>query len=259
MLKGSLVAIVTPMQPDGALDLAGASQADRLARRERHLRHRRRRHDGRVADGRRRRALPADQDRGRARGRAHPGDRRHRRATPPRKRSSSPPTRRRWARRARLSVVPYYNKPSQEGLYRHFRTIAEKVDLPLHPLQRSRPHRRRSRQRYGAAPGAGAGDRRASRMPPSDLGRGSELLRGARRGGQVRFRRLQRRRHHRAAADADRRPRRDLGDRQRRAEADGARCAQRALVGRYRRARAKRTIACCPCTGSCSSRRIRFR
>jgi 4-hydroxy-tetrahydrodipicolinate synthase len=30
-----------------------------------------------------------------------------------------------------LSVVPYYNKPSQEGLYRHFRTIAEKVDLPL--------------------------------------------------------------------------------------------------------------------------------
>src|SRR5205807_2902577 len=30
-----------------------------------------------------------------------------------------------------LSVVPYYNKPGQEGLYRHFRTIAEKVDLPL--------------------------------------------------------------------------------------------------------------------------------
>lgn len=32
---------------------------------------------------------------------------------------------------AHLSVVPYYNKPTQEGLYRHFRTIAEKVDLPL--------------------------------------------------------------------------------------------------------------------------------
>ncbi|MBI5922328.1 MAG: 4-hydroxy-tetrahydrodipicolinate synthase [Betaproteobacteria bacterium] len=32
---------------------------------------------------------------------------------------------------AHLSVVPYYNKPTQEGLYRHFRTIAETVDLPM--------------------------------------------------------------------------------------------------------------------------------
>ncbi len=32
---------------------------------------------------------------------------------------------------AGLSVVPYYNKPTQEGLYRHFRTIAEAIDLPL--------------------------------------------------------------------------------------------------------------------------------
>jgi 4-hydroxy-tetrahydrodipicolinate synthase len=30
-----------------------------------------------------------------------------------------------------LSVVPYYNKPTQEGMYRHFRTIAEKVALPM--------------------------------------------------------------------------------------------------------------------------------
>ena len=30
-----------------------------------------------------------------------------------------------------LSVVPYYNKPTQEGMYRHFKTIAEAVDLPV--------------------------------------------------------------------------------------------------------------------------------
>jgi len=32
---------------------------------------------------------------------------------------------------AGLSVAPYYNKPTQEGLYQHFKTIAEAVDLPL--------------------------------------------------------------------------------------------------------------------------------
>ena len=30
-----------------------------------------------------------------------------------------------------LSVVPYYNKPSQEGIYQHFKAIAEATDLPV--------------------------------------------------------------------------------------------------------------------------------
>ncbi|WP_028579455.1 4-hydroxy-tetrahydrodipicolinate synthase [Desulfogranum japonicum] len=30
-----------------------------------------------------------------------------------------------------LSVVPYYNKPSQEGLYQHFKAILDSVDIPM--------------------------------------------------------------------------------------------------------------------------------
>jgi 4-hydroxy-tetrahydrodipicolinate synthase len=41
----------------------------------------------------------------------------------------------RWAREVgadcSLQVVPYYNKPTQEGIYRHFKAIAEAVDLPV--------------------------------------------------------------------------------------------------------------------------------
>jgi 4-hydroxy-tetrahydrodipicolinate synthase len=32
---------------------------------------------------------------------------------------------------ATLQVDPYYNKPTQEGFYQHFKTIAEEVDLPV--------------------------------------------------------------------------------------------------------------------------------
>ncbi len=30
-----------------------------------------------------------------------------------------------------LSVAPYYNKPNQQGIYEHFKTIAEAVDIPM--------------------------------------------------------------------------------------------------------------------------------
>ncbi|MFP3471426.1 dihydrodipicolinate synthase family protein, partial [Micrococcus sp. SIMBA_144] len=30
-----------------------------------------------------------------------------------------------------MLVAPYYNKPSQEGMYQHFKVIAESTDLPV--------------------------------------------------------------------------------------------------------------------------------
>ena len=59
-----------------------------------------------------------------------------------------------------LSVVPYYNRPTQEGLYRHFRTIAESRGHPEHPLQRAGSDRRRHVERDRAAPRAGPEHRR---------------------------------------------------------------------------------------------------
>ena len=40
-----------------------------------------------------------------------------------------------------MVVVPYYNKPTQEGLYRHFVEVASRVRLPGRRLQRPRAHR----------------------------------------------------------------------------------------------------------------------
>ncbi len=85
-----------------------------------------------------------------------------------------------------LSVVPYYNKPTQEGLYRHFRTIAEKVDLPL--ILYNVPGRTvadlatETTLRLAQVPGiVGIKDATA------DLARGSELLKGLAAAGKREF------------------------------------------------------------------------
>ena len=65
---------------------------------------------------------------------------------------------------ATLQIAPYYNKPSPEGLYRHFAEVAE-VGLPVHRARHPRPRPappRRARRREGHQGGRG---RRQPRQP----------------------------------------------------------------------------------------------
>jgi len=85
-----------------------------------------------------------------------------------------------------LSVVPYYNKPTQEGLYRHFRAVVEAVDLPL--ILYNVPGRtvadlaNDTALRLSQVPGIiGIKDATA------DLGRGSELLKALAAAGKQEF------------------------------------------------------------------------
>ena len=85
-----------------------------------------------------------------------------------------------------LSVVPYYNKPTQEGLYRHFRAIAEAVDLPLVlynvPGRTVADLANETVLRLAEVRGiVGLKDATA------DLGRGSELLRALHQAGRRDF------------------------------------------------------------------------
>lgn len=129
MLTGSLVAIATPMQPDGGLDL------DRFRRLiDWHI------HNGTngiVAVGTTGESPTVDFDehcllirtavehgRGRVPMIAGTGANATREAIELQKFAKSA------GADMALSVVPYYNKPSQEGLYRHFKAIAESTDLP---------------------------------------------------------------------------------------------------------------------------------
>jgi len=85
-----------------------------------------------------------------------------------------------------LSVVPYYNKPTQEGLYRHFRTIAEQVELPLIlynvPSRTVADLANDTVLRLAQVPGI-VGIKDAT----SDLGRGSELIRALGAAGKTDF------------------------------------------------------------------------
>ena len=85
-----------------------------------------------------------------------------------------------------LSVVPYYNKPTQEGLYRHFRTIAEKVALPMVlynvPGRTVADLATETTLRLAQVPGiVGIKDATA------DVGRGSELMKALAQAGHRDF------------------------------------------------------------------------
>jgi 4-hydroxy-tetrahydrodipicolinate synthase len=85
-----------------------------------------------------------------------------------------------------LSVVPYYNKPTQEGLYRHFRAIAEKVALPMVlynvPGRTVADLSTETTLRLAEIPGiVGIKDATA------DLGRGSELIKALAQAGRHDF------------------------------------------------------------------------
>jgi 4-hydroxy-tetrahydrodipicolinate synthase len=130
MIPGSLVAIVTPMHPDGSLDLPSYR---RLI--EWHIR------EGTsaiVAVGTTGESATVDPDEhielikvavqtsaGRVKVIAGAGANSTREAIELTTRAKA------VGADATLQVVPYYNRPTQEGMYRHFRAVAEAVDLPV--------------------------------------------------------------------------------------------------------------------------------
>ncbi|MGB9988789.1 4-hydroxy-tetrahydrodipicolinate synthase [Pseudoduganella rhizocola] len=130
MIKGSIVAIVTPMHPDGSLDYAGLNQLIDW--------HIAEGTDGIVIVGTTGESatvsveehcalIKATVDRvaGRIPVIAGSGG----------NSTAEAIVLTRFAKEAgadaTLQVVPYYNRPTQEGMYQHFKAIAEAVDLPV--------------------------------------------------------------------------------------------------------------------------------
>ena len=185
----------------------------------------------------------------RAGAQARAGHRRHRRQLAPARPSSCRSEAKRLGADGMLQVTPYYNKPTQDGLYRHFKAIIEAAPLPT--IVYNVP----GRTGCDLLPDTVArlcdipqvvGDQGGHRQPAARLA--DHRPGGRPPGGALR------RRRHRLPAVRGGRARGDLGGVQRGAGRLRRRCGTRSRPAIWQKARELHYKAASRCPRGCSSR-----
>ena len=206
---GLSVALITPFR-DGAGRPRGPAAAGRVSDRSRHDLPLPGGHHRRIAHAVARRTRAGDRRRGRGGRRADQGHGRHRlqqHRRGPAADEAGPPRR---GADAALVVAPYYNKPTQEGFYQHFKALAEAVDIPICvyniPGRTGKNIEPETIARMAELPNI-----TMVKEATGSMDQASQIV------GATEPDRAQRRRQPDAAADGHRRPRRDLGGGQHRA------------------------------------------
>ena len=128
-IKGSIPALITPMR-GGKVDEAAFRKLVSWQIAQGQPRTGALRHHRRIADAQPRRAHARGGNLRRGSQRPRAGDRR-RRLEFHRRGHRADQHAKKVGADAVLSVTGYYNKPSQEGLYRHYAALAEAVDIPI--------------------------------------------------------------------------------------------------------------------------------